>query len=372
MKTLTTAQVCFLMGAIVACVGDEPIANGGGEDGGASSSSGGTSSSGATSSSGGGTSSSGGSSGEVDSGVDSSLTPDAAPPAGCPLGCLPPPPGGWTGPSAVWDDESAKKPAGCPATYTLEEVESHRDMTAAPAVCACAPGTNSGAKCSANARVYTVSGTSCTTKAGFNTLTVDSNGCSTAVGTADNVIVLTPTFAQGTCSYKAPNVTKPAPVYGKETISCGLPQTAATCENRADCVATPIPEAPFTRLCIHKDGDELCPSADYANRFVTYKKIDDQRACNADCAGTPTGGVCGTKWGFTASGKLPGDCLAASVDPPPSDYTAGSSCAPAPPSTSVINGRGLVPTGMACSLTKEATPIGAVTSLDAVTFCCNK
>ena len=128
---------------------------------------------------------------------------------------------------------------------------------------------------------------------------------------ATDVIVLTPAFTQGTCGYGAPSVTKPAPAFGKETVSCGLPQAAATCENRADCVATPIPEAPFTRLCIHKDGDELCPSADYGVRFLTYKNIDDQRACNSDCAGTATGGTCGTKWGFSASGSK--DCLAVTV-----------------------------------------------------------
>jgi hypothetical protein len=254
----------------------------------------------------------------------------------------------------------------------LKEVESHRDMMAAPAECTCAAGTNSGAKCTSNARIYTVSSATCTTKAGFNVVTVDSNGCSSAVGaSATDVIVLAPAFTQGTCSYKAPSVTKPAPTYGKETISCGLPQSAATCENRADCVATPIPEAPFTRLCIHKTGDELCPSADYAVRFLTYKNVDDTRACNADCAGTPTGGICGTKWGFSAAGGG-GDCIAASPDPPPSAYTTSSSCVDAPSSTAVINGRALAPTGMSCLLSKAATPNGAVTSIEPVTFCCNK
>lgn len=366
-KTLTLAQVCFLMGAVVACVGDDPSSGTTpADDGGAGSSSGNaSSSSGAASSSGG--SSSSGSSGETDSGVDANpLAPDAAPPAGCPLGCLPPAAMGWTGPSAVWDDVTANKPAACPPLYTLQEVQTHRDMTAAAATCSCT-GTVSGAKCSTTARVYTTTSSSCTLKAGFNAVTVDSTGCTAAVGaTATDVFVLTPTFTQGACKFPAATVTKPAVVYGKETVSCGLP-AAGACENRADCVATPIPDAPFTRLCIHKDGDELCPSADYAVRFVTYKNVDDQRGCNTDCAGNATGGACGTKWGFSASTKA-----CALLVNPPTDYTVGTSCAPAPDATSVVNGIGFAPTGMACTTTKQATPNGAAKSIDPVTFCCNK
>jgi len=245
-------------------------------------------------------------------------------------------------------------------------VKTHRDMTAANAVCTCT-GTVTGAKCAVNARVYTTTSNGCTLKAGFNAVALDSNGCTAEVGaTATDVFVPTPTFTQGTCKYAAPTVTRPAAVFGKETISCGLP-AAGACENRADCVATPIPDAPFTRICIHKDGDELCPSADYAVRFVTYKNIDDQRGCDATCAGTAAGGTCGTKWGFSSNLKA---CAALFV--PPTDYTVGTSCIAAPASTSLINGGGLAPSGMTCNLTKGATPNGSAKSIDPVTFCCNK
>jgi hypothetical protein len=351
------------MGTIVACVGDDPAASGTPADNDAGMSSSGGSSSGGSSSGG---SSSGG---IVDAGPDATLDPDAAPPLGCPLGCLPPAPMDWIGPSAVYDGTTASKPTSCPALYTQQELATHRDMTAGPATCTCPTGTVVGAKCTATARVYTVSSAGCTTKAGFNNVALDSTMCTAAVGTSTDAFVLAPTVASvGTCSYATPTPVKPAPTFGTETVSCGLPQAAASCENRADCVATPVPDAPFTRLCIHKDGDVLCPSADYSVRLLTYKSIDDQRGCASTCAGTPTGaGTCGTGWGFDTAGSK-----TCTTDAPPTGNTAAVTCGAVPSAKSVINPKGLAPTGITCTPSAGSSPNGAATSIDPVTFCCNK
>lgn len=278
------------------------------------------------------------------------LLPDAAPPLGCPLGCLPPAAAGWTGPSAVYDGANETKPAGCPTQYTLKEVDAHRGMTVGTTTCDCGSGTNSGAKCTANVENHALSDCSDTVVA--TKVDVPSATCTNKTGAY--IKVNGATLARGSCTHAQAKVSGPAPALATADIACGLPQNAV-CSQRADCVATPLPDAPFTRLCIHKSGVESCPSLDYAVRFVGYKSTTDERACT--CSGNPAGGACGTALAFAKSTNCPLGGVAG-------DFTTCSVAG------SVAIG-GLAPSGITCAAGTPAST-GTVKDAEPVTFCCNK
>lgn len=305
--------------------------------------------------------------GTVESGSASdggSLAPDAAPPAFCPLGCLPPAPSGWIGPSATFEGSEAAKPAACPAPYTQLVAEAHQGVAAGPAACACGAQSLTGAKCEADIELHST--IDCNTAVPLLAGTVSSDGpCLTITnsnGLTDHMIVGTPILTtRGTCSYPNPTKTLPAKTFENVKVACGLPQNAA-CEGRSDCVASPVPSAPFTRLCIHKDGDEPCPSQDYANRVLAFKAVSDTRDC-AGCTGTPSGGACGGSYGFTSPA---GACATTA---PTTD--AILTCRTNPGVGANVNGRALAPTGIVCTATGGG-PTGEVTSTEPVTFCCNR
>jgi hypothetical protein len=302
------------------------------------------------------------SSGGPTTGDAGSLSPDAAPPAGCPLNCLPPAPAGWKGPSAVYDGDPSNKPAKCPPLYTQLEVEGHQGLVGADAQCSCGTATFAGQTCTVEVRTYAKTG--CTTGEVIESVTLPKvDACATAnfAGGSGSLKVFAPTYVQGTCTFPSPTKTVPAETYEKMNVACGLPQNA-TCENRADCVATPIPEAPFSRLCISQVGEHQCPSADYSVGFVVYKSKTDDRGCTA-CTGTPTGS-CGTKYGF-ASGPI--ECSTPTTAP--ATNNADGTCASN--GNSYVNLRALAPTNLTCTPT-GGTASGTIKSIDPVTFCCNK
>jgi hypothetical protein len=333
------------MGVVYACGGDDGAA---------------------TSTPDGGTSSSGG----IDGGDSGGLAPDAAPSVGCPSGCATPPPAGWIGPSAVWNDVTANKPTGCAAPYGKKELDAHEGISAEPATCTCPSGTVAGVKCTATANVYTGASSNCTNKSGFNAVKIDSTACSAELGAATDMIILGATITAegtGTCSYQPPNPVRPAPKFAKETMVCGLTEAAA-CEGRAECVSAPAASAPFARLCIHRQGNELCPSADYPVRFVAFKAVDDQRTCDATCAGNVTGtATCGTKWGFST--KNSAACTGGSTTHP--ETLALDECITVPGATSVVDAFKLAPTGLSCALTTDTKPLGEAKSSGPITFCCS-
>ena len=288
----------------------------------------------------------------ADGGVPA-VSPDAAPSLGCPLGCLPPAVAGWTGPSAVYDGPGSGAPTACPASYAQKEVDAYQGtVTADPATCDCGTPVVQGAKCTVTVSNHNASDCSDTpldvTADAPKTTCVDQSAGYTYMKVKSAVL------SRGTCTF--PSVTKtgaPAPSFEKASIACGLPQTAA-CEQRADCVATPLPDAPYGRLCIHKAGDESCPSLDYTARFVAYTKVVDERACA--CTGNPSGGACGTTMLFAKSAGCPIGGVAG-------DFTT---CSVA---NSVGIG-GLAPSGITCTGTPQ--PSGKVTLGEPVTFCCNR
>jgi hypothetical protein len=288
------------------------------------------------------------------------LDPDAAPPAGCPVDCLPPAPIGWTGPSATYDGPAAEKPAGCPALYTQKLLDAHVGMTAAPATCTCGAAVTPGRRCDADVVTWV--------NAGCNLSPIPQGVASTTgacLVTADTMnafyTVMPATLVPGTCTFPAASTTLPPAAFEKVQTVCGLPQTIA-CGDRADCTATPAPGAPYARVCIHKDGNVSCPSADYAQRFVAHKNVDDTRACTA-CSATPTGGSCGAQWGTSANQMQ----CASQV---PFNRTV-LTCYPYLGPGTHVNIGAMGPSAPTCT-PSGGVATGVATSIEPVTFCCNR
>ena len=296
-------------------------------------------------------------------GSNPDLAPDAAPPALCPLNCLPPAPLGWQGPSAVFDGPADQKPTACPDLYTQKEVEAHRGMTAKAPECGCGTPSFQGASCTASVSVY---GEMTCNPANF---AIDVGNVTTAggclqvnTGNGQGLRVSKGTLTtRGTCSFPNPVKNIEPPKFEGVQVSCGLPQVAA-CEGRDDCVASPLPAAPFTRLCIHKEGHEPCPSADYAVRILASKAVDDTRGCSDCAAPTTAGGACGTGWGLNGS-----NCTSQIFE---TGNAAGTACI-GYTSGQYVDVRGMSPVGITCETT-GGKPTGAATSKDDVTFCCNR
>lgn len=294
-------------------------------------------------------------------GATDCLEPDAEPPAGCPTGCLPPAPEGWTGPSATYDGAESGKPADCAGAgpYTVKEVEAHVGMTAEPATCTCGEAVPAARRCEAD--IVHWNNSACSSGSLLYGTASTAVACTMTGGSAggyysvDNVKLVA-----GTCTFPNATTTRPPRAFTKVELACGLPQPAA-CGGRADCTSAPTPGGAFARVCIHKNGDVACPSQDYANRFVAYKRTDDTRACTA-CAATPTGGSCGTAW-TTANAA---QCGAVFL---PADKAAGT-CYPYPGPVHVSIA-GMQPSPPTCTPSGGA-PTGTVTSSEPVTFCCNQ
>ena len=247
----------------------------------------------------------------------------------------------------MYDGAVAGKPADCPQPYTLKEVDLTRGATASAATCTCAPGTPSGASCSAAWAGHAASG--CGDPAFFEG---DTGDACAAIEHTSTVSYFKPSvtadFTNAVCAFSAPSKTLPAVAFDAATVACGLPQVA-TCESRPDCAAVPAAGAQYTRLCVHKPGDVSCPSADYGVRFVSYHAVDDQRGCS-DCSGAATG-TCDVVLTNT-----PG-CVGGAVIAP-------DACVPYK-----AYGRSY-PNYSTCAGTSAGN--GAVADADPETFCCNK
>lgn len=291
--------------------------------------------------------------------ASSCLEPDAAPPAGCPSDCLPPAPEGWIGPIATYDGPSDTKPTDCPAAYPQKDLETHVGLSAPAATCACGAAVVTGRKCSAS--IVTFTDSACSGLGAKVGVASSDTSCAETSDQRPYYRVDPAALVPGTCTFPAAKTTLPPLTFAKVELACGLAQASA-CASRPDCVAAPAPPQPFSRLCIRKDGDWPCPAQDYAQRFVSSKTVDDKRACTA-CTATPTGGACGSSWGNRANTV---QCV---VFPPPSDKTAGV-CYPYSGSA-VVDVGAMGPSSATCTPSGGA-PTGAATSLDAVTFCCNR
>jgi hypothetical protein len=288
--------------------------------------------------------------------VDVDVAGDAiAPSLNCPLGCLPPAPAGWTGPSAVYEGTVTEKPAACPPVYTQKERDANDGVTPGAASCACGSGTVQGLKCTVVMSSYSAlkcGGTK--TDATIDTSVIK---CVDRPAASFGFEIATPVLSAGSCSYPNAKITSAAPTFARAAVACGLPQYAS-CSERADCVASPIPAAPFTRLCIHKAGDQPCPSADYAARFTVFEGVADARACT--CSAVPYGASCGSLLDFYSGAGCTGS---------PNSSNTGV-CATNALSADIS---GLAAFSKGCDGAKvQSSVTGGVSLVDPVTFCCNK
>lgn len=296
-----------------------------------------------------------------DSGVadDATSSGDVGTTTACPAGCMPLAPDGWTGPSAVYAGPPASKPTACPKSYGQFEAEAIQGVTADPATCECGAATFQGATC--QARVESWSGSGCSglaTLEGAITVPGD-HGCLTTADTG-YLKMTAPTLDAGSCSFPSAKTNVPDASIAEEDIACGLlPSTA--CTGAASCVTAPAPDAPFTKLCIHRDGDVACPNSDYPAKVVAFRGTNDSRSCSP-CVGKVSAGSCGTAWG-TSAGIV--QCAAT----PPNTYTTESCAAGGPYAAGTVVGGAIGPTGLECAPTGGA-PQGAATPANPITFCC--
>jgi hypothetical protein len=301
--------------------------------------------------------------GQPDAGTVPDLAPDAAAPRLCPLGCLPPAPGGWTGPTAVFDGPLAEKPPACPTPYTVREADGYHGIRSEPAACSCGTPVVTGTTCTVDMNTH-VSADCTDSDPMVQNFSVLSFPCLGEGTTSSNHVKFTNLVLanRGSCQYPNRVSDIPSPI-DKAVVACGLPQSAA-CDTRADCVAAPVPQLPYTRLCLHAPGALPCPSFDYAARFVTSDGVDDDRSCDfGGCVGTPTGGTCGTFFGRDTTAACPGAGAPMTL--------SNSSCVPGQ-AGSVFNVRGFMPVGIVCNA-GTATPRGAAKAAGILTtFCCNR
>ena len=282
----------------------------------------------------------------------------------CPLDCLPPAPSSWTGPSAVYDGPASEQPSTCPNLYSREEVEAHQGMSAAPAACTCPDGVVSDEQCTVTVTRY--SSTSCGSSAPGNATDYTIPTESTCISVANTVrLRIAPSeieLGEASCSFGDPTTELPLPTFERVNLACGLPVSAA-CSANPDCTVAPLPDAPFGRLCIHKDGEHACPGAGYDARFVAYRSIEDDRSCG-ECSGDPSGGTCGDP---NASFMLYYDSECS--DPYTSEVQRDVCFDPAG-SQEYLDLMDFAPTGVSCA--GAATPQGAAMSTGPITFCCVK
>jgi hypothetical protein len=282
-------------------------------------------------------------------------TPDGlAPSIHCPAACRPAAPPEWTGPSAVFRGLLATGLPVCPDAYPKFDVGGHEGLDAATASCSCGAGTLVGQACTV--KILPTADPSCT---GIPNVSIDvGRNANVCFGVSQGFFIVSPPVLKpGACAFDASAIVPPL-TFEAQSVACGMLGDPA-CPDRADCVSTPAPAAPFDRLCIHHDGEVDCPSADYAVRHVVYLDRTDTRACST-CSGD-AGTTCGSTF------ELSGTCDEAGISEPT------GVCNPAAGTGNVLRLSGLGPTTPpTCAAFEESTPLGEAHSLHPVTFCCDR
>ncbi len=286
------------------------------------------------------------------------LSADAAPSLGCPLGCLPPAPPGWKGPSAVYDGPADVNPQ-CEGFFGLREVEALEGAKGDETACSCGEANATGFSCKGTVRRYA------TTGCGGAPSQVEIPGAGACVELKSFMSADFAFVPDTQCVVATKEGPRPPVTYAKRAVACGLTQVAS-CTGRADCTATPLPLVqPFTRLCLHQEGETLCPSADYAVRFVEHRSVKDDRTCNP-CVAAGQGGSCT----FEVFAQNSADCndLSGPVTSPVNTATCQPSGTPAMQVQPVqVTDK---PKCVVDPMTGK--PSGTVTPTEPVTFCCNR
>jgi hypothetical protein len=275
--------------------------------------------------------------------------------------CTPAFPPGWSGPVAVFEQDSdggAPTVPPCPSAYPTLAQDGHATPLAAGASCQC---TCQG-PCSLVVSTYTNNNCGGTHLCAATTV---SASCVPAAGAcAVQTAKITTGVAFAGCS---PGAQKSVPPYSWVTAAraCASGRTTyfqGGCD--AGQVCAEAPPTTFARgLCIYQSGNPACPAGGYAVAHAVYGDAGDSRDCNASacqCSGGAAGGTCSATnvTLSSASNCAGGACL-------------GGSCgAPFPLTSSPYIGATLTYSSGSCTSTGTASPVGTVTPNTPTTICC--
>ena len=261
--------------------GSGGASGGGGATGGAAGSGGATGGSGgATGGSGGATGGSGGATGGSGGVAACDTTKNI---------CAETPPGGWTGPLALY--KGAGAPPGCPGSYPTKISDGKTGFNPGIPSCACSCDPATGIGCGGvAAAVYDVPNNlaGCTVNPTGYTKVWSANAgvCTKASASAVGQVALWlgPPTSAGTCAPKSNHVL-PTPTFSDQTRLCtGATAVAGSCGTGQTCM--PQPFKPFD-VCVYHSGNLACPSA-YPQKTVVFDGYQDTRSCSACSCGNAT------------------------------------------------------------------------------------
>ena len=193
--------------------------------------------------------------------------------------CAVPPAEGWSAPAAVV--EGVPSP-GCPESFPTLLVDTHDDVSAAPAICGCTCGAPE-VDCGDVVLFYRQS---CNAPYGPDVASGPPNTCLVATPKQNSVHAF---FNEkpGPCPPML-ETTLPKPASQTAIRACGGAATDGVCEGGLLCVPEPI--APF-RLCVVRPGEHPCPPG-YPDRAVHYEGTNDTRACTECMCSPPSEAKC--------------------------------------------------------------------------------
>jgi hypothetical protein len=263
---------------------------------------------------------------------------------------------GWSGPAATAAGSSV--PA-CPAAYPVVAFDAGTSLSAAPAVCDCQCGTQSG---------------TCGTTVG-----VDVFFDETCEGTPDEVVN---NWATSTCQdassaklrLPVPNTsctptgtvaeTVPMARFDNVVRGCEGATLGASCEG--DGVCMPAPPGAFDELCVYRSGEHECPTG-YPVGSLVHEGFSDDRGCPGTCSCSASGGDCSltvTTYNGPGGGALCGNTVGYETA-----TTTGDQC--------VSSGNRIVrfgnPTfveGSGSCQGADPAPAGSAVAQDPITICC--
>jgi hypothetical protein len=282
--------------------------------------------------------------------------------ATCDASCTPPPPAGWTGPYALYEDPLPPAPPVCPGAYSAEIDNGLEGLDAGLAQCTCACGAVAGASCSPPvvdlwsdstctagcSQPFQPIGTTCTRpNFGFN---CGGGGRFTLEGGAPS---------GGSCAPDGGTALPPM-AWQTSALLCGLPPTVTPpeCGGGGLCVPSPNPSG---ALCISQTGASACPPGAYTVAHTYYKSSSDSRTCAPCTCGPPTGVICSPTT-VTAFGTA--NCTGGSTRETAPMGCSGDHIASAIAAASAPSGGGCAPVG--------GQPDGSVTPTVGRTVCCTK
>lgn len=120
--------------------------------------------------------------------------------------------------------------------------------------------------------------------------------------------------AGGSCPPTGGTAITQAATWGRHGAACErMPDAATGCTGADRCV----PRSPIgltAGVCIQHDGDIPCPSGSFSDRHVLYTMLADTRGCAACSCGPPVGGACAASGGqpigaVTAVGPVTFCCI---------------------------------------------------------------